>query len=125
MSDGTGFTDDHRYSERDYHVWHDRFIRFMCIQRRERNQLSFSLYELSLQAEIGGLEPDENVANEFTPNAKSIYDIVAARVMKMLLKEQLVESTGDTNIYRMTEKLIKKCDSDHRGTYGLPTAGLF
>lgn len=125
MSDGADPTDDLGYSESDYHIWHDRFIRYMCIQRREKNQIVFTLYELSLQAEIGGFKPDEKVSKELVLDGKRIYDVVAGRVVKGLLQERLIQPTGDTNMYQMAKKLIKICDSNHRGTFGLPVIELF
>jgi hypothetical protein len=105
----------------DYKAWHDRFVRYMCIQRREKNQITFSLYEFALQTEICGSGPAAEVQTDSTPDGKGVYRVIAETVINMLIKEQLLELTLDTNMYQMTDKLIEVCGRNHGGTYGFPS----
>lgn len=109
------------YAESDYQISHDRFIRYMCIQRREKNQIAFTLHELMLQAEIWGSSPDTKNTTDLTSNGNEVYRIMTERALDTLTQEKFVEPTRDTNIYRMTEKLMELCDRGHKGTYGLPS----
>lgn len=108
------------YSESDYQIWHDRFVRYMCIQRREKNQIAFTLYELMLQAEIWGSSPGMKITTDFILDGNEVYRIMTERALDTLTQEKFVELTRDTNIYRMTEKLMELCDRGYKGTYGLP-----
>jgi hypothetical protein len=115
---GADPTDDIGYSWRDYQIWHDRFIRYMCIQRREKQQTTFTIYELTLQAEIGGYRGNEQLLRDFILDGMGIYEVITRRVVETLQRENLIEPTGEPNTYRMTDKLKKMCDSGHRGVYG-------
>jgi hypothetical protein len=114
-------TDATDHSQIDYQAWRDRLVRYMCIQRREKNQITFALYELMLQAEIWEPKTTAEVVTEPSPDGSGIYRIIIEAVMKMLTKEQLVKPAQAANMYRMTSKLIEICNRSHKGTYGLPS----